>query len=128
MLNDFENWANFLNNSTQSIHIVDAEGTILWANKPELEFLGYTEEEYFNKPIMDFHVDSDVIGKILQLLTDDASLEAYPARLKAKDGSIKHVLINSNVYRRDGQFIHTRCFTTGISEVAYDAIRSSMAA
>src|SRR5581483_81948 len=31
-------------------------------------------------------------------------------------GSIKYALIDSNVYRENGQFIHTRCFTRDITE------------
>jgi PAS domain S-box-containing protein len=37
-------------------------------------------------------------------------------RLRAKDGSIKHVLLSSNAYFRDGEFVHTRCFTRDITE------------
>ncbi|XYH99353.1 hypothetical protein ACMHYB_06155 [Sorangium sp. So ce1128] len=40
--------------------------------------------------------------------------------------SIKHVLINSNVYKRDGQFVHTRCFTSCISELVYDQLRGEL--
>ena len=43
-------------------------------------------------------------------------LDKYEARLKAKDGSIKHVLISSNVNFREGQFINTRCFTLDVTE------------
>ena len=38
------------------------------------------------------------------------------ARLRCKDGSIKHVIIDSNVLWKDGQFVHARCFTCDISE------------
>jgi hypothetical protein len=51
-------------------------------------------------------------------------VNAYPARLRAKDGSTRYVMINSNVYRhKTGEFEHTRCFTTGISEKAWQALK-----
>jgi hypothetical protein len=53
-------------------------------------------------------------------------LASYPARLRAKDGSMKHVLINANVFKRDGQFVHTRCFTSSISETVYEQLKSEM--
>src|SRR5258708_4799272 len=57
-----------------------------------------------------------VIADILRRLTENEELHSYEARLRRKDGSIRHVLISSNVLRRDGEFIHTRCFTRDITE------------
>lgn len=54
---------------------------------------------------------------ILDRLTKGEQIAGYEARLRCKDGSVKHVLIDSSVFRSpDGQFIHTRCFTRDISE------------
>jgi two-component sensor histidine kinase len=44
------------------------------------------------------------------------TLNNYEARLRCKDGSIRHVLINSNVLWKDGKFVRTRCFTRDITE------------
>ena len=54
-------------------------------------------------------MDQDVIQDILARLIKDETLNAYPARLRAKDGSTKYVMINSNVYHeKGGEFGHTR--------------------
>jgi len=53
-----------------------------------------------------------VIEDILNRLITGQTLTAYKARLIAKDGSIKTVSIYSSVYRENGEFKHTRCFTT----------------
>jgi CheY-like chemotaxis protein/nitrogen-specific signal transduction histidine kinase len=42
-------------------------------------------------------------------------LENYPARLRCKNGVIKHVLINSNACFEDGKFAYTRCFTRDVT-------------
>jgi PAS domain S-box-containing protein len=77
--------------------------------------LGYTAEEYIGRNIKEFHVDPPVIEDILCRLTNNETLEHYESRLRCKDGSIRHVAINSSVYRRNGQFVHTRCFTHDIT-------------
>ncbi|HEY5755296.1 MAG TPA: PAS domain S-box protein, partial [Steroidobacter sp.] len=60
----------------------------------------------------EFHADAPVIGEILQRLSDGEKLERQPARLRAKDGSIKYVLITSNGRFEQGRMVKTRCFTT----------------
>jgi PAS domain S-box-containing protein len=122
----FEEWESFLNNASLGVHLVAGDGTIVWANSPELKLLGYESADYIGKNIADFHVDRDVINQILNILTSGGALHAYPARIRAKDGSIKHVLINSNVFKKEGTFVHTRCFTNCISEAVYNQLRGEL--
>ncbi|MGX4727695.1 PAS domain-containing sensor histidine kinase [Pseudomonas corrugata] len=105
----------FFENSAVGLHIVSGEGIILRANKAELTLLGYAEEEYIGRHITEFHVDEPVIGDILNKLSSGDCLESYPARLRAKDGSIKHVSITSNGRFEDGRLFNTRCFTIDVS-------------
>ncbi|MEO0988575.1 MAG: EAL domain-containing protein [Cyanobacteria bacterium J06639_14] len=106
----------YIENAATSLHWVDANGIILWANQTELDFLGYSREEYIGQPIANFHADDEVIADILTRLSNNETLTNYEARLRCKDGSIRYVQINSNVFYRDGEFVHTRCFTTDITE------------
>ena len=109
----------FFENSAIGLHIVSGEGIIQRANKAELELLGYSAEEYVGRHIAEFHADAPVIGDILHRLSCGQKLDRCPARLRAKDGSIKHVLITSNSRFDDGKFVNTRCFTmdvTGLRE------------
>jgi PAS domain S-box-containing protein len=117
----------FFENGAVGLHIVNADGIILRANRAELEMLGYTPEEYVGRHIAEFHVDAPVIGDILRRLSSGEQLVRYPARLQAKDGSIKHVVITSNCRFQDGQMLNTRCFTTDVTDVhvAEDARRES---
>jgi PAS domain S-box-containing protein len=111
-----EELSEFFENATVGLHWVGPDGTILRVNRAELDMLGYSREEYIGRPIADFHVDQDVICDILNKLKGGQKLAEYPARLRCKDGSIKHVLIDSSVMWRNEQFIHTRCFTRDITE------------
>jgi PAS domain S-box-containing protein len=108
--------ADFIENASMGLHWVGADGTILWANQAELDLLGYTREEYIGRSITEFHADSDVINDILCRLTNKETLHDYEARLRCKDGSVRHVLINSNVMWDEDKFVHTRCFTRDITE------------
>jgi PAS domain S-box-containing protein len=108
--------ADFIENASVSLHWVGGDGTILWANQAELDLLGYTREEYIGRKINEFHADRDVISDILRRLTNRETLHDYEARLKCKDGSVRHVLINSNVMWEEDRFVHTRCFTRDITE------------
>ncbi|MHC1548753.1 PAS domain-containing sensor histidine kinase [Phyllobacterium sp. K27] len=107
----------FFENSAIALHIVGGDGVILRANRAELDLLGYTAEEYIGRHIAEFHVDALVIGDILHKLSKGEKLDRYPARLYAKDGSLKHVLITSNSRTRDGEFVNTRCFTTDVTDL-----------
>jgi PAS domain S-box-containing protein len=110
------NLRDFFENATVGLHWVNSNGIIVWANQTELDLLGYAKDEYVGRHIREFHADACVIEDILGRLTRGDTLNEYEARLRAKDGSIRHVLINSNVLFENGKFIHTRCFTRDISE------------
>jgi PAS domain S-box-containing protein len=105
-----------LDHAAEGLHWVGPDGTILWANQTELDLLGYTRDEYIGHNIAEFHVDQPVIGDILTRLTRGETLLNYEARLRRKDGSVRYVLINSNVLWRDNQFLHTRCFTRDVTD------------
>lgn len=117
----------FFENSAVGLHIVSGDGIILRANRAELDLLGYAAEEYIGRHITEFHADPPVIDDILQRLSCGYKLDRYPARLRAKDGSIRHVLITSNSRFEDGKFVNTRCFTTDVTDLeeANEARRES---
>ena len=117
----------FIENGSLPLHRVDANGIVVWANQAELDTLGYTREEYIGQPIATFHADEHIIKDILARLTNNEILLNYEARLVRKDGAIRHVLINSSVYRDNDEFIHTRCFTRDITDrkLAEDRIRQN---
>jgi PAS domain S-box-containing protein len=108
--------ADFIENASVGMHWVGPDGMILWANRNELEMLGHDREEYVGHHIAEFHADRPVIEDILRRLTNHETLHNYEARLRCKDGSIRQVLISSNVLWEDNKFIHTRCFTQDITE------------
>jgi PAS domain S-box-containing protein len=105
----------FFDNAAIPLHWVGSDGTILRANRAELELLGYSPEEYVGRNIAEFHVDPPVIAEILKRLSSGETLRDCEARLRCKDGSIRDVLITSNVHFENGHFLNTRCFTRDVT-------------
>lgn len=103
--------ADFLENAVEGLHQVGPDGRILWANRAELDMLGYDREQYVGHHIAEFHVDREVVADMLDKLQHGEALYDYPARLRCKNGSIKHVQVHSNALFEQGELIHTRCFT-----------------
>jgi PAS domain S-box-containing protein len=108
--------AAFLDTAAIALHRVGPDGTILWANDAELEMLGYAREEYVGRHIAEFHVDQDAIADSLSSLRCGETLLEHPGRMRCKDGSIKHVLVDSSVLWDEGRFVHTQCFTRDVTE------------
>lgn len=111
-----EELADFFENATIGLHWVGPDGKILRANRAELEMLGYARDEYIGHYVSEFHTDREAIEDILRRLAEHEEIVDWHATLRAKDGSIRHVLLNSNVLWEDNKFIHTRCFTRDITE------------
>ena len=109
--------SDFFENATLALHWVGPDGIIQRVNRAELEMLGYARDEYVGRHVADFHVDRPVIEAILLRLERGENVSGYEARLRCKDGSIKHVRIDSSVYFRGGEFVHTRCFTRDVTEL-----------
>jgi PAS domain S-box-containing protein len=116
LLRSAANLRDFLENAPQGLRRVGPDGLILWANRAELEMLGYTREEYVGRHIAEFYADAPVIEDFLARLALGETLREREARMICKDGSIRHVLVNSNALFEDGKFIHTRCFTRDITD------------
>lgn len=106
----------FVENAPEGLRMVGPDGLIHWANRTELFMLGYTREEYIGHHIAEFHADAPVIEDFLARLARGESLLEREARMICKDGSIRHVLVNSNALFEGGKFIHTRCITRDVTD------------
>ncbi|HET7731135.1 MAG TPA: PAS domain S-box protein [Usitatibacter sp.] len=121
--------ADFVENAVVGLHRVGPDGTILWANRAELEMLGYEPHEYIGRNIAEFHTDAALLASILETLGRGGRLRDQPATMRCKDGSERHVLINSNARIQDGRLVYTRCFTRDVTErwLAQEALRERSA-
>jgi PAS domain S-box-containing protein len=119
--------ADFFDNAAIPLHWVDAQGVVIRVNNAELRLLGYAREEYVGRNIAEFHQDPSIVADILRRLAAGETLREYPARLRAKDGSTRHVRITSNARQHKGEFLHSRCITREL-DTDYTDLQSRLAA
>jgi PAS domain S-box-containing protein len=115
LLRSVANLRDFVENAPEGLRRVGPDGRILWANREELDMLGYTREEYFGHHIAEFYADELLIEDLLARLASGETLREREAQMVCKDGSIRHVMVNSNALFEGGKFIHTRWFTRDIT-------------
>src|SRR5205085_11417225 len=113
---DESDFRNFAESAVTGLHWVGPDGVVLWVNQAELDMLGYTREEYVGHNIAEFHVDAAVIHDMLARLLKGDVLRDYEARLRCKNGSIRHVQITSSGLFEKGKINNTRCFTVDVTE------------
>ena len=119
----------FLEGAPHAIHSVDANGVILWANRYELEMLGYSADEYIGRSIDDFYVDRNLARSLVRRLAEGETLREEAAQVRCKDGSVRDVLVTSNACWDGETFSRTRCFTRDVTleRRAEQALRESEA-
>ena len=108
----------FFENSAVGLSLLAGDGTILRANRAELEMLGYTAEDYVGRNILEFHVARGAIDDIFTRLRRNEQIDQIPARLRAKDGSIRDVLITATARLSDGELIDVRSITVDVTDRA----------
>lgn len=108
--------ADFIEYAAVGMCWVQEDGVIQWANRAELELLGYSREEYVGQPLENFHVDASAAVELLRRFRARESLSNYEVTLRCRNGTYRWALVNASPYIEDGQFIHTRCFTRDITK------------
>ncbi len=98
----------FLENAVVGLHKVDANGIVTWANRAELEMLGYARHEYIGRPAGDFVVEPEQAATLLARVTAGQTLRDEHMQMRCKDGSTKDMLINSSPLLIDGKLMYTR--------------------
>ena len=113
-----EELEDFFENAAIALHWVGHDGTILRANRAELDLMGYSLEEYLGRNVADFHADADVGAELRRRLAAGETLSNLEARMRRRDGAIRSVLISANArHDETGRFLHSRCFTRDITEL-----------
>lgn len=80
------------------IHWVGPDGTILKTTQNELKMLGYSPDELVGQNIADIHIDKEEIEDILQKSKAGVELQDFKTQLRCKDGTVRHVKINSDIH------------------------------
>jgi PAS domain S-box-containing protein len=106
----------FLDSTIDRLLWIGPDGTILWANRSELEFLGYRYDQYVGHRLAEFHEDERKIAALLARLAGNEPIVRFDARVRAKDGSMKDVVLDSNALAQNGVTIHALCVSHDVTE------------
>src|SRR5207253_5909563 len=89
--------AEFLDNAPVGMLWLAEDGSILRANRFQLELLGCCHAELVGHHLARFCADREACDELLKCVRRGDELRSYAIRLRSSDGSIKHVLIDSSV-------------------------------
>lgn len=106
----------YFENAPVGSHWIGPDGTLIRANRAELELLGYALEEFVGRRIHDFHADPAAAEDLLGRLRSGETIRDFPSRMRCKDGSFKDVLIDANALLEEGRFVHSRGFLRDVTE------------
>ena len=109
-------FVDFMEFGSVGLHIVDNNGIILWANQAELDLLGYTKEEYFGHPLSNFHLDPNKLDYMLTTLFSGNKVKNFVVPIRAKDGHVEYLEVNSSMRQVNGEYVTTRCFSTCVTD------------
>lgn len=108
--------ADFFENAPLALLWIGPAGEVQKINHAGLALLDYRYDEVVNRPFADFHQDSRQCQAFLQRLQGGETLRNMDAKLRARDGAIKDVLLDCNVLWEGSQFRHARCFARDITD------------
>jgi PAS domain S-box-containing protein len=98
----------FLENAVVGLHKIDANGIVIWANRAELDMLGYAPAEFIGRPVADFVVQRGQAASLLERVKSGETLRDEHVQMRCKNGETKDVVINSSPLFVDGRFVCTR--------------------
>jgi diguanylate cyclase (GGDEF)-like protein/PAS domain S-box-containing protein len=91
--------SDIIDNTTESIGIVDAHGVVKKWNKASEQIYGYTYEELRGKPAFDLYADKDDLAKMLIQLRRDGFIKDYEINMKRKNGEVFPASLSIKVMR-----------------------------
>ncbi len=105
-----------LDSALEAIQVLDGHGRVLWANQASLDLTGHYRDEVVGRRIDDFHDDPDHADVLLLRLRRGESLANEPARLRTRDGAVRHVLVTANGRWQGGALVRTHWFVRDVTE------------
>ena len=86
---ELQELTDFLENAIVGLHRIDAEGRVMWANRAELDMLGYAPEEFIGQPVANFVVQPGQAAALLVRVKSGESLRDEHVQMRCKDGTTK---------------------------------------
>jgi PAS domain S-box-containing protein len=110
-----KNLSDFFEDAPIGLQWLGIDGTILRANRAQLEMLGYDREQYAGRRFAEFDLDQKAADELICRLAAGETIHHFRTRLKQKDGGIRFVLMDAKSHWNGKQFIHSSIFTRDIT-------------
>jgi PAS domain S-box-containing protein len=107
--------ADFFSASPLGLLWVAPDGSVLRANQAELELLERPAEEVVGRPVSEFHVDPEIALDALERVGRKEMVHNQRARIRCKNGTIKHVLLDASGLWDGAELVHSRWFVRDIT-------------
>ena len=108
--------SDFFENAIFGLQWVNAEGQIERVNRAQLQLLGYPAVDYIGRQFSEFFIKPTLETELRARLQAGETLREAPAELRAKDGSVRHVLLDANALAPGGKVAHSRWVIKDITE------------
>jgi two-component system sensor kinase FixL len=112
------NLSNFFNYAPIGLEWLSAGGSILRANRAQLDLLGYAPEEYLGHFFGEFCTDPAVMRQLLERLAANETVRSLRMVRRRKDGALRLVLVDAQPLWNEGQFLYSSIFSRDITERA----------
>jgi PAS domain S-box-containing protein len=109
------NLVQFFNDSPFGLFWIAPRGKILRVNKAGQELLGLDPGERINQRIQDFLAEPKRAADMLKRMACGEEAQNDRARLRRKDGTVLHVLIDANGLWEHGRLLYSRWFVRDIT-------------
>jgi PAS domain S-box-containing protein len=106
----------FLEELPMPVSRVGSDGTILWANRAELDFLGYGHGDYIGHNIREFHSDPAACADLLARIARRETVADREVRLLASDGATKVALMTAHARWRGPTLVQAHLLASDITE------------
>lgn len=107
---------NFLENAVIGMHWIAPDGTILWANHTQLEFLGYQPDQYVGHKLAEFVTAPQAVDAFLDRVRVGEKVRGCQLEIRCADGSLRWFRMDANRWIENGEFDHARCFVLDITD------------
>jgi len=107
---------NFFNQAPIGIVWLSASGHILRTNQAHLDLLGYPATEFVGHFINDFCEEPSPKLELLERMVSGETVHNLPLKLRCRNGTIRHVLVDANSFWSGDQFQYSSIFVRDVSD------------
>ena len=98
------------------LHWTARDGTILRANREDLEMLGVAPEDFVGHKMEEFYVDRGAARDIEKRALAGEAVRNVETRLRHKSGTIFRALVSASAGFEEGRFVHIRVATRDLGD------------